>query len=110
MHKPDRPIKPFLAPLRTLMRSIRLLYHRVKLGRKLSYGNNVFFGRRCSLLPPQCLVIGNDVALGAGFHLETRQIFCDNGSRADYATTGNSNIAYNDDSVTDQVIALYDNA
>ena len=71
MHKPDRPIKSFLAPLRTLMRSIRLLYHRVELGRKLSYGNNVFFGRRCSMFPPQRLAIGNDVAIGAGFHLET---------------------------------------
>jgi len=71
VHKPDRPVKPLLAPLRKLIRSIRLLYHHVHLGHKLSYGNNVFFGGRCYLFPPERLAIGNDVAIGAGFHLES---------------------------------------
>ena len=57
--------------LRKLIGSVRLFYHRVKLDRKLSCGNNVFFGQKCHLFPPERLTIGNDVAVGAGFHLES---------------------------------------
>lgn len=71
VNKPDRPIVNLLVPIRGLIRMIRIFGYRVKLGKKFSYGKNVVFGKRCDLLPPNKLKIGNDVRVGSGFHLES---------------------------------------
>jgi len=54
-----------------MIRHIRLLFHHIKLGNKFSYGRNVFFGRNCYMAPPVYVRLGNDVAVGSNFHLET---------------------------------------
>jgi|SRR6266850_836712 len=68
--RPDRPIQSWLVPLRALFRLSRMLSHRIRLGKKLSVGSNVFFGPGCVLNPPGFIRLGNDVAIGAGFYLE----------------------------------------
>lgn len=67
---PERPIPGFLHPLRNAFRSWRLAKARLRLRRRLTVGHNVVIGASSRLLPPDYLRIGNDVAIGADFHLE----------------------------------------
>jgi acetyltransferase-like isoleucine patch superfamily enzyme len=67
---PDRPINEVVAPLRRAVRILRTLRLRVRLRDKLVLGANVHFGRHAVLLPPRRVVFGDNVAIGADFHLE----------------------------------------
>mgnify|MGYP005824108543 CR=1 FL=1 len=71
MDAPDRPIAGWLGPLRSVVRAVRRSAHRIALRGKMSCGNNVNFGRDCTLLPPEFFRLGNNVRIGRGFHLET---------------------------------------
>lgn len=67
---PDRPIGAAWRPLRRVLRGWRLAYQRLRLRGRLSVGRNVILGPSARLLPPQFLRLGDNVAIGAEFHLE----------------------------------------
>jgi acetyltransferase-like isoleucine patch superfamily enzyme len=69
--RPDKIISGPLKPLRNLLRSTRMLRHRLSLRGKLKLGNNVFFGKRCYLAPPEFMHVGNNVAIGMSTFVET---------------------------------------
>jgi len=68
---PSRPVSPPLIIIRDLVRSMRRLWLRLKLRKKLSHGANFHFGKHCLFLPPGHLKCGNDISIGQNFHLET---------------------------------------
>ncbi len=70
-HRPDKIISGPLKPIRAVLRGLRMLRHKLSLRGKLSLGENVFFGKRCYLAPPQFLRVGNNVAIGMGTFVET---------------------------------------
>lgn len=69
--RPDKVISGALKPLRAALRATRLLRHRLGLRGKLSLGQNVFFGKRCYLAPPEFMRVGNNVAIGMATFVET---------------------------------------
>lgn len=71
MNKPDRPISKCLHLVRQVVRWSRLALWRVRLRGKMTVGRNVFFGRNCYLAPPSYLTLGDNVAIGSAFHLES---------------------------------------
>lgn len=70
-HRPDKVISGPLKPLRTALRAVRMLRHKLALRGKLTLGDNVFFGKRCYLAPPEFLRVGNNVAIGMATFIET---------------------------------------
>ncbi len=70
-HRPDKVISGPLKPLRNLIRSLRLLQHKLRLRKRLSLGQNVFFAKRCYLAPPEFMRLGNNVAIGMNTFVET---------------------------------------
>ena len=69
--RPDKIIVGPLKPLRNIIRSLRLLSHKLRLGSKLVLGKNVFFGKHCYLAPPQFMRVGDNVAIGLSTFVET---------------------------------------
>ncbi len=69
--RPDKIISGPLKPIRNLLRASRLLRHKMSLRGKLTLGNNVFFGKRCYLAPPEFMHVGSNVAIGMGTFVET---------------------------------------
>lgn len=69
--RPDKIISGPLKPLRNLLRASRMFKHKLSLRGKLSIGENVFFGKRCYLAPPQFMRVGNNVAIGMSTFVET---------------------------------------
>jgi len=70
-NRPDRPIPVAAQPIRALLRFWRLAWLRLRLRRRLTVGRNVTFGRAARLMPPGYVRIGDNVAIGADFHVET---------------------------------------
>lgn len=69
--RPDKVISGPLKPLRAALRYTRMLRHKLSLRGKLTIGQNVFFGKRCYLSPPQFMRVGNNVAIGMAAFVET---------------------------------------
>lgn len=69
--RPDKVISGPLKPLRTAVRSLRILRHKLALRGRLTVGSNVFFGKRCYLSPPEFMRVGNNVAIGMAAFVET---------------------------------------
>lgn len=68
--RPDRPVGSLAAFARRFVRDFRALRLRARLGSRLELGRNVHFGRNATLLPPRQAVFGDNVGVGADFHLE----------------------------------------
>ena len=68
--RPDRPVGSLAAVARRFVRGFRVLRLRLRLGSRLELGRNVHFGRNATLLPPGRAVFGDNVGVGADFHLE----------------------------------------
>jgi acetyltransferase-like isoleucine patch superfamily enzyme len=68
--RPDRPVGSPARVTRRFVRGFRTLRLRAKLGSRLELGRNVHFGRNATLLPPGRAVFGDNVGVGADFHLE----------------------------------------
>ncbi|MGE0059504.1 MAG: glycosyltransferase [Dehalococcoidia bacterium] len=69
--RPDRRIIPVLEPIRTAYRTMRNLRHKARLGNRLRIGRNVTIGKRAYLNPPESLTLGDNISIGADFHLES---------------------------------------
>lgn len=67
---PLRPIPRSLRPLRRFMHVARRLSLRMSLQNRLQLGSNVTFGKGAHLAPPVLARFGNNVAVGADFHVE----------------------------------------
>ncbi len=68
--RPDRPIPGRFRFLRSVLRALRILQWRLRLGRKLTLGTNVMVGPRASVFPPGFLRIGDNVAIGSDFRVD----------------------------------------
>lgn len=68
---PDRPLSRVLVPVRGFIRCLRIAKLRLLLGRRLLVGNNVAFGSRAYVAPPEYAKFGDNVRIGSDFHLET---------------------------------------
>ena len=71
MKRPDRPAGGIKSKVRGVVRGIRITRHKAMLRGKLSTGENVIIGANAVLLPPNFLRIGDNVAIGRDFHLES---------------------------------------
>lgn len=67
---PLRPIPTAMRPLRSVVHAGRRLLLQMFLRRRLQIGKNVKFGRRAHLAPPLLAQFGNNIGIGADFHLE----------------------------------------
>src|ERR1700710_2921011 len=67
----DRPLHWYILPARTTVRWLRLISAKLSLGRKLRIGRNSYIGANALLQPPEFLTIGNNVAVGPNFFLQT---------------------------------------
>jgi len=54
-----------------LIRKLRYLVQKLRLGDKLTAGNNVNFGRRCDFRPPHFMRLGDNVCFGREVIVET---------------------------------------
>jgi acetyltransferase-like isoleucine patch superfamily enzyme len=69
--RPDRRLFPLLEPVRGAVRALRNHWHLVRLHGKLSMGKNTTIGKQAYLSPPDFMRIGDNVSIGAEFHLES---------------------------------------
>jgi acetyltransferase-like isoleucine patch superfamily enzyme/glycosyltransferase involved in cell wall biosynthesis len=69
--RPDRRLTPALEPVRTAFRTLRNLRHKARLRDKLRFGRNVTIGKRAYLNPPGFITLGENISIGADFHLES---------------------------------------
>lgn len=67
---PHRPMGPFMAMLRGLVRWLRVARLRALAHGELHLGHNVTFGPRARLLMPDRIEIGDNVSIGADLHVE----------------------------------------
>lgn len=74
MNRPDRPISWAFRVPRRFVRLLRRGHARLRLGHRLTMGSNVVMGRSARLLSPEFVRIGNNVAIGADFHVETNLV------------------------------------
>ncbi len=68
--RPDRPVGPVARAVRGAVRRFRAAWLRLRLRGKLSVGDNVHVGRRAAVLAANRVVFGDNVAIGADFHVE----------------------------------------
>jgi chloramphenicol O-acetyltransferase type B len=69
--RPDRPISKPLQLVRYFVRLQRKVLIKVRLGKKIRWGENVNFGKALELRPPEFLIIGNNVSIGPWFLTES---------------------------------------
>ena len=69
--RPDRPLSTYLVGIRKLVRWSRIAYLKVRLGRKLTLGQNVHFGKGAKVNPSTFARFGNNVGVGYDFFVET---------------------------------------
>lgn len=74
---PDRPIPSQLVRLRSLVRLARFWALRSRTQAQITVGENVWFGAGAVLAAPDYVSIGNNVAFGRAFHLETNLVVGD---------------------------------
>jgi chloramphenicol O-acetyltransferase type B len=67
----SRPIAVWLRPLRGVVRFARYVRHWLFLGKKLSVGRNVCFGKGVELLIPEFIKISDNVMIGSYFIAQT---------------------------------------
>lgn len=68
---PDRPIPEYLKFLRNIIRWKRKALIKLRLRSKISWGENVQFGKRLELRPPEFMRIANNVSVGPWFLTES---------------------------------------
>ena len=69
--RPDRPVGPVARAGRFAVRRLRMARLHVRLRGKLRVGDNVYIGRRAAVLAPNRVELGDNVAIGADFHVES---------------------------------------
>lgn len=70
LEHPGRPLANHLRPLRSLIRSARVVYLRARYNGAFEVGRNSWFGAGAVLAAPDFIHIGDDVAIGRDFHVE----------------------------------------
>lgn len=68
---PDRPIPPWMRPLRTVVRGVRNLKLRLKVPGRVTLGRDFSIGKQWTVLSPESFVAGDHVRVGQEFFVET---------------------------------------